>query len=42
MKRLPRRQYTQEFRRDAVKQLVEGRRAKAAVARELEISAGTL
>jgi len=38
----PDRQYTEEFRQSAVKQVVEGGRTIAQVARSLEMSKGTL
>ena len=38
----PDRKYTDEFRQDAVKQVVDGGRAIRQVARSLEMSAGTL
>ncbi len=41
-KSVPNRQYTDEFREDAVNQVIEGGRPMRQVARSLEISAGTL
>ena len=41
-KSVPDRQYTDEFRETAVKQVVDGGRAIRQVARSLEMSAGTL
>lgn len=41
-KSIPDRQYTDEFREAAVKQVVDGGRAIRQVARSLEMSAGTL
>jgi len=41
-KSIPNRQYTDEFREEAIKQVVEGRRPIRHVARSLEMSAGTL
>jgi transposase len=41
-KSVPDRQYTDEFREAAVKQVVDGGRAIRRVARSLEMSAGTL
>lgn len=41
-KSVPDRQYTDEFRQEAVKQVIDGGRAIRQVARSLEMSAGTL